>query len=374
MRRSCPASRRVPASPPSSGSTAPTKRDAPAPDGGRRPLVSIVVPVYNGAAFLPASLGSILAQSHANIEVIVMDDASTDETPAVARELVSRHPDRARYVRQPANRGQFGNVNAGIALAAGEYVAVFHADDVYDPEIVAREVEFLERHPEVGAVFCLDRFLDADGREYDRLRLIPDIPPGVPLRFPQVLNALLAHKNRFLVGPSAMVRRIAYESVGVNRPEFGIASDLDMWVRIARAYPIAVLPEHLMGYRHFHGNSTQQYFALRTEEERFFAVMDACLAAGGRDHATAAALADYAAHRAEDRLMRAVNHYIRGSLREARALLGEIRAATIARSRRVQRWRLLVLVAGLRVAARLPRVPALARAMHRRWHEPRAPR
>lgn len=339
-----------------------------------RPLVSVVVPVYNGAPFLRESLDSILGQRYPEVEVIVMDDASTDDSGAIAEAYADRHADRVRYVRQAANRGQFDNVNDGIALARGAYVGVFHADDVYDPEILARQVEVFERNPDVGAVFTLDRFLDAAGREYGRLALVPGIPAGEPLSFRLVLDTILTHKNRILVGPSALVRRAAYEAVGVNRPEFGIASDLDMWLRVARRFPIVILPGYLMGYRHFHGNSTQQYFRLRTEEERYFAVMDACLADGGRAVASPRALREYAAHREEDRILRAVNHYIRDDRRAARELLATVRAATVLRGTRIQRWRLLVLLAGLRVAVRLPRWEPLARAMHRRWHEPRAPR
>ncbi len=135
------------------------------------PLVSVIVPVYNGARYLRESLDSILRQSYASVEVIVMDDASADETPAI----IASYGDRIRSVRQPANLGQFDNVNAGIGLARGELIAVYHADDVYEPHIVRREVEFLEAHPEVGAVFCLDVFVDQENREYGRLELPRDL-------------------------------------------------------------------------------------------------------------------------------------------------------------------------------------------------------
>src|SRR5262245_46403552 len=125
-------------------------------------LVSVVVPVWNGARYLRESLDSILAQTYRPIEVLVMDDASTDETP----EILASYGPAVRTRRQGTNRGQFDNVNDGIALAGGEWIAVYHADDVYRPEIVEREAEFLERHPEAGAVFCLDAWIDAEGREY----------------------------------------------------------------------------------------------------------------------------------------------------------------------------------------------------------------
>src|SRR2546425_109895 len=111
------------------------------------PLVSIVVPVWNGEAHLRESLDSILGQTYPRLELIAVDDASTDSTP----EILASYGDRIRIHRQPATRGIYGNANDGIALAQGELVAVFHADDVYLPELVEREVEWLERHPEARA-------------------------------------------------------------------------------------------------------------------------------------------------------------------------------------------------------------------------------
>src|SRR5450631_3437681 len=116
------------------------------------PLVSIVVPAYNAERFLRPSLDSIVGQSYPEKEILLMDDASTDRTAEIAQS----YGGRIAYHRQPRNRGQFGNVDDGIALARGKYIAVYHSDDLYDPEIVAREVAFLEAHHSAGAVFALD--------------------------------------------------------------------------------------------------------------------------------------------------------------------------------------------------------------------------
>src|SRR5215216_4504313 len=117
-----------------------------------QPLVTIAVPVYNGARHLRESLDSILGQTYPRTEVIVLDDASTDETPAIT----ASYGARIRLVRNSKNLGGFGNMNAGIRLATGSLFAIYHADDVYEPAIVEREVAFLESHPKLGAVFCLD--------------------------------------------------------------------------------------------------------------------------------------------------------------------------------------------------------------------------
>jgi hypothetical protein len=230
-------------------------------------------------------------------------------------------------------------------------------------------VEYLLSHADVGAVFCSDIFVDAEGREYGRIVLPPEVRGEWPLDYATVVNTLLKYKNRFLVCPTAMVRTAVYCDVGgYDQNRYRIAADLEMWLRIARRYPIAVLESHLMKYRHFHGNSSQRYSYLRTAPETFFAIMDEHLAAGARALAAPRSLIAYEAHRSEDWLMAAISHYIKGELALGRRALREVRLNAIARTSQVQRWRLLVLSAGMWVLLRLPRVPVLARLMHQRWH------
>lgn len=329
------------------------------------PLVSVVVPVWNGERFLRESLDSILAQTHPAIEVLVMDDASTDTTA----EIVASYGSRLRHHRQAETRGIYTNANDGIALAAGEYIAVFHADDVYRPEIVAREISWLESHPEAGAVFSSDAFIDSDGIEFGRLELPHEVAGERPLDYRTVLNALLTHKNRFLRCPSSMVRASVYRDLGGYRQdEFRNNSDLEMWLRVARHHPVGILEDHLFQYRRGHSSSSERYQHVRTDPERFFMIMDGALADGGRAVATPVALRAFEAHRTEDAIMRSVAHYILDQRRDARHLLAEVRTGVLLASPVVQRSRLLALLLGMRVLARLPRVPLLADAFRRRWH------
>lgn len=340
------------------------------PSAGAPPLVSIVMPSYDGARYLREALDSVLQQTYPNIEILLMDDASTDETPAVAAE----YADRIRYVRQPQNLGIYDNVNAGIVRARGEFIATYHADDVYLPTMVEAQVAYFQAHPEVGAVFCSDIFVDAEGREYARIVLPPPVRGERPLDHATVLNTLLSYKNRFLVCPTAMVRASVHRDVGLyDQKKYRNTADLEMWMRIARRHPIAVLESHLMKYRHFHGNSSQRYHRLRTEPENFFVIVDEYLAGGDAAVASPAALVSYEAHRSEDRLMAAISHYIKGELAAGREALREVQLAAIARAPQVQRWRLAVLALGLWALLRLPRLEPLARAMHDRWHVKRSP-
>ena len=329
------------------------------------PMVSVIIPVFNGEKYLRESLDSIVNQTYPNIEILVMDDASTDSTP----EIIASYGDRIKCYRQPQNKRQYQNVNYALQMVSGEYVAIYHADDVYEPTIVAEEVSFFQHYPNVGAVFCRDIFINAEGKEYGRLTIPPEISNLPFLDYPTVLNGILTHKNRFFPAPSSMVRASVYEDVGrYGADEFDIASDLEMWLRIARKYSIGVLPQYLLRYRHGHGNWTQTYYHVRTEEEKHFRILDKYLDGGGRTLATSKALAAHEAHRAEDNLMVAINHYIVGNNNEARKALSKVGARRILASPVVQRGRLLLLLSVLHVLLRIPRIQFFADMFYRRWH------
>jgi glycosyltransferase involved in cell wall biosynthesis len=331
-----------------------------------RPLVTIIVPVLDGEAYLRESLDSILGQTHRPLEVIVMDDGSTDGTAAI----VASYGDLVECVRQPSTRGIYANANDGIGRARGELVGIFHADDVYLPELVEREVDWLLAHPEAGAVFCSDIFVGADGGEIGRLELPAPLRGSRPLGYSEVLNALLTYKNVFLRCPTALVRTSVYRELGgYDQEQFKNTSDLEMWLRIARSYSIGVLEEHLLLYRRGHGSSSERYHQRRTAPNRSFAILDLELANAGRAAASAAALRAYEAHRAEDLLHCAISHYILNERSEAKAVLGEVHLRRLAASRAVQRSRLLPLALGLILLVRIPWIAAVARTFDRRWHK-----
>jgi len=329
------------------------------------PLVSVIIPVFNGERFLRESLDSILAQTYPCIEVFVMDDASTDSTPAI----VASYGDRVKYHRQAQNRGIYGNANDGIALARGEFITVYHADDIYETTMVEREVAALQRFPDAGAVFCMDTFINATGQRYGQLTLPPEVSGGGPLEYRVILNALLTYKNHFLVCPTSMVRASVYHDVGNYRDEeFRNTSDLEMWLRIARKYPLVIVEEYLLRYRHGHENSSQRYHHLRTTAENFFRIVDLYLAEGDKTLAVPEALSAYEAHRAQDNLMIAVNHYILGQREEARFALRRVSLSRLIGSARIQRMRMLILFFAMHLLVWVPRIRMIADLFYRRWH------
>lgn len=121
------------------------------------PLVSVAVPVWNGEDYLARALDSILAQTLSDIEVVILDNASTDATPAIAQAYVARDP-RMRYIRHPQNIGSNPNFNAGARATAGRYLKWLAADDTVDPTFLERCVAVLEADPSVA--LCTTQFRD----------------------------------------------------------------------------------------------------------------------------------------------------------------------------------------------------------------------
>lgn len=329
------------------------------------PLVSILVPVFNGEQYLREALDSILAQTYPNIEILVMDDASTDSTP----NILTSYGNKISYYRQPNNQGIYENVNNGIKMLKGDYIAIYHADDIYMPTIVEREVDFFKRYPATGAVFCEAIFIDSNGYKFGKFNVQPELRGGGPFEYKVIFNALLTYKNRFLICPTSMVHRRVYLEVGGYRgKEFFDSSDLEMWLRIARKYPLGIVEEPLIKYRHGHQSASKIYNHLRTGEELHFHIMDIYIQDGGKSIATPEAILAYNAHRAEDKLMRTINHYILNQNKAAQNILDQIQLGNIFRSSYVQRTRLLILYGVMQVLVRLPRISFIADFFFRRWH------
>jgi len=327
------------------------------------PLVSICVPTYNDAPFLLQSLESILRQTYSHLEILVGDDGSTDDTPEIVQSL---QDPRIHYHRNGTNLGQFVNVNRIIQRARGAYIAIYHSDDVYEPQIVEKEVGFLEAHPEAGAVFALDQWIDADGWVFGETRLPRGIRANTCLGLAEVLPVLLRHKNCLLRAPTFMGRAEVFRRVGLfNTTDFDIAGDLEMWLRILTVFKIAILDEHLMRYRSGGTQVSSRYNSLRTFEEHFFPLIDLYLAMEGWAAAMdQASLTEYAFHRCDDETVRAANLIIRGDSAGAWKLLQRPYPwQTLLTSVRRRKLRVLLLRALMQSALAIGAVRPLARLL-----------
>jgi glycosyltransferase involved in cell wall biosynthesis len=211
--------------------------------------VTIAIPTYNTAKFLPLAVESVLAQTYRDFELIICDNASTDETPKLVQRWLS--DERVRYVRFETLVNQGGNWNRCLDLARGDYVSLLHADDEYLPSFIADRVSQLDAHPSVGLAFGAVDIIDVQGnvtavQSYRDDEVV--LPPQVFMR--DLLRGCL-------VSPvSPMVRRSCYDVVGRfnDDPQKLWGIDWGMWLRLAARWDVAYSPKRSARYR-IHGNS-----------------------------------------------------------------------------------------------------------------------
>jgi glycosyltransferase involved in cell wall biosynthesis len=202
------------------------------------PIVSVVVPTYNRADLLGETLESILAQTLREIELILVSDGSTDDTPAV----VARIGDpRLKFIEQPNSGGPARPRNVGVRAARGKYVAFCDDDDVWMPEKLAKQVELLEREPDLALCYTEGEYFgDSDIYTRTSLRGRPES---------RHFDALL-YRN-FITNSSVMVRRSVFAEVGEFNEDKSLrgTEDYEMWLRISRRHRIAGIHEPLFRYR-----------------------------------------------------------------------------------------------------------------------------
>jgi glycosyltransferase involved in cell wall biosynthesis len=204
------------------------------------PRVSVVLCVYNQADYLPEAMGSILGQTLTDLELIVVDDGSTDSSP----EVIHRFTDpRIRYVRNERNLGHASSLNRGCALARGRYLAIMDSDDISLPERLARQADFLDAHPDVA--MC-GSWVETFGARTE-VRRFPTEPAALAVHL--LLSCPFST-------PTVMLRQAATMPGGFDFDRFGLAFDYACWVDVANRAPVANLPEVLLKYRLHAGQTT----------------------------------------------------------------------------------------------------------------------
>ena len=209
------------------------------------PLVSVVIPAYNAERTIGATLATVLGQTFQDIEVVVVDDGSTDATAGAATSLGD---DRVRVVRQP-NAGHAAARNTGIADARGRYIAMIDADDLWLPDKLERQLAILRAHEEVRAVQC------AAVRVDDALRplFIGRCPEGRN----DLLDVLCLRGMPGLMS-TLIAERTLLDEVGRFDPSYVILQDWDLAIRLARRGALYSSPEPLVLYRFHAGNQSNQ--------------------------------------------------------------------------------------------------------------------
>ena len=202
-----------------------------------KPEISVVMPVRDGARWLRAAITSVQDQTFANLELIVIDDGSEDDSLQIIEES-SRHDSRIRVIRQE-RLGLVSALNRGLAESRGDLIARLDADDRAHPDRLQHQRQYLGSHPEIGLLGTWAEKIDEQGSPKGLLK-----PPTQP----EVLARLLARANPF-IHSSIMARKTVMQNAGLYRMSFEGAEDYDLWMRISEIAQIAILPEYLLQYR-----------------------------------------------------------------------------------------------------------------------------
>ncbi len=228
------------------------------------PAISIIIPSYNSEHFLEATLKSVVGQTLADWECIIVDDGSTDGSPAVGE----RYPAvdaRFRYVRQP-NEGRSAACNTGYAAASPDsrYLFFLDSDDLLTANALAVLRDYLEIHPEVGVVGCQYQIIDAEGKDIGpakRSRWVPGWPLPRQLKDSEYDTPFVAFFCATGQGPFAMIRRSVYARTSGFEARLSRTSheDTDLFCQLALEAPIHYLPERLYFKREHGANTTSNY-------------------------------------------------------------------------------------------------------------------
>ncbi len=217
-------------------------------------LVSVIIPVYNGERYLPEALDSALGQTYQNIEIIIVDDGSTDSSGIIADRHAEAHPQRVRVIHQP-NSGTGVARNSAMAAARGTYIAMLDQDDVWTPVHLAEAVAVLEREPSVGLVHADIQVLHGGRRPSKSLQW----------RKPEDAFINLLLRRAHIACLSVVFRRSLVDVVGGFDPAFGRLGndDRDMWLRIAKVAQLRYLDSLHGSWRRHAGNQSGDWERMR---------------------------------------------------------------------------------------------------------------
>ncbi len=190
-----------------------------------QPLVSVIIPTYNGAPWIASTLASVFAQTYTPLEIVVIDDGSTDST----RSLLASYGDRIRLILNEKNIGVSASRNKAIDAAQGDYIALLDHDDLWEEDKIALQMKLFEEQPELGLVYSDALCSTEQGHSwrYNEIR-----PPHSGL----VLSELL--QDNFITCTTAVIKKSIFQEVGGFRTDLRMVEDYDLFLKIAEKHPI----------------------------------------------------------------------------------------------------------------------------------------
>lgn len=207
------------------------------PNNKLQPLVSVVIPAYNSERWIEETLKSVLNQTYPNIEVIVVDDGSTDNTFSI----VDKFKNRVKYL-QKKNGGSASARNMGIRKSVGEWIALLDADDLWITDKIQTQMDYLKNHTDVYWVYS-DAYIFSDKVAKDEYR----IGSTTKMFSGDVLEPLIMED--FIPSPTPVINRKVFNDVGIFDESIKRSEDWDLWLRIAAHYKVGFVDKPLAKYR-----------------------------------------------------------------------------------------------------------------------------
>lgn len=208
------------------------------------PTVSVVMCVYNGERFLREAVESILNQTFTDFEFIIVDDGSTDNSWQILTEYATQD-DRITLIRNETNMGISRSANRGLARVRGKYIARTDADDISLPNRLARQVDFLESHPEIGVLGGSIQLIDSSGKVNPRCWQLPSEHGLLKWRF--------CFENPFVNVTVMMRQEVVAQTDGYHSEFINYSEDYDLWQRLSNITRLAHVPDVLAYVRRFEG-------------------------------------------------------------------------------------------------------------------------
>lgn len=225
------------------------------------PTVSVLIPCFNHANFIKATIESVLNQSFSDFELIISDDCSTDNSKQIIESFTD---ERIIKLFAEKNLGTVRNLNKMLEIAKGKYIAVLGSDDIWEKDKLLKQADFLENHNEYAACFSWVSIINEAG-DFSKSEEIADSVFNIDNRSQGEWLRLFYESGNHLCHSSVLINSEIHKKIGFYNPALRQLHDFDLWIRLINEYPIYVLKEKLVRYRRLDGAANSSVSASNSE-------------------------------------------------------------------------------------------------------------
>ena len=219
-------------------------------------LVSVLLPSYQHEQWIDDTIESVLNQSYTNVKLIIVDDASSDNSIRIIKEYAAKDP-RIRFEAFEKNQGAMVALNRCYELSSGDYIATISSDDIWELDKLETQVKILKNNPNIGTVFALTKFIDEHGAITTNVNDV-FVNSRISRTKYQWMNYFFS--ENCICYPTSLVRKECYEQIGFFNTAYRSLPDFQMWIRLFYHYSVFIIDEPLMRFRvHSYNRERKEY-------------------------------------------------------------------------------------------------------------------